>query len=341
MNVEIRTPMWIQALRVIPRITGEEWDRLGVFTRWLIACRSAVLVMTFLSCAIGVLLALRDGPVSPVAAVICLIGLILAHAANNLLNDIVDFRKGVDTDNYYRSLYGPQALEHGLLSPRQMFGYAGVTALIAFLCGVYLTWQTGPRTLIFFGLGAFFLLFYTWPLKYIGLGEFTVIAVWGPLMIGGTYFVVTGGGWRWDIVWTSLAYALGPASVLFGKHIDKLEDDRARRIRTFPVIIGEKAARGTVMFFCFLQYLILVLLIVAGKIGLSAALTLFAFPKLIWALKYFSRPRPKAPPPELPPNTWPLYFSAVAFVYNRRFGALFLLGLLLDLILIKAGFAVH
>ena len=337
MDVEIRSPMWIKALRVIPRITSEEWDRLGVFTRWLIACRGAVLVMTIMSCAIGVLLALREGTLSWSAAVLCLIGLTLAHAANNLLNDIVDFKKGVDTDNYYRSLYGPQALEHGLLSERQMLVYTGVTGLLAFLCGVYLTWQTGSGTLIFFGLGAFFLLFYTWPLKYVGLGEFTVIAVWGPLMIGGTYFVVTGGQWHWDIVWTSLAYALGTANVLFGKHIDKLEEDRAKRIRTFPVIIGERAARGIVVFFWLMQYLLLVLLIVLEKIGLAAALALLAFPKLMWAMKYFSRPRPKGPPPELPANTWPLYFSAVAFVYNRRFGALFLLGLILDVILNKTG----
>ena len=53
MNVETGTPMWIKALRVIPRVSPEEWKKLGVFTRWLIACRGAVLVMTFLSCVIG------------------------------------------------------------------------------------------------------------------------------------------------------------------------------------------------------------------------------------------------------------------------------------------------
>ena len=45
--------------------------------------------------------------------------------------------------------------------------------------------------------GAFFVLFYTWPLKYIGLGELAVIIVWGPLMVGGGYFVVTG-DWSWQ-----------------------------------------------------------------------------------------------------------------------------------------------
>lgn len=34
-------------------------------------------------------------------------------------------------------------------------------------------------------MGAFFLLFYTWPLKYYGLGEVSVFIVWGVLMVGG------------------------------------------------------------------------------------------------------------------------------------------------------------
>lgn len=65
--------------------------------------------------------------------------------------------------------------------------------------GAYLA-ITGPLTVLYLGLaGMFFLLFYTWPLKYIGMGEPTVVLVWGPLMIGGTYFVTAGYQWNWDI----------------------------------------------------------------------------------------------------------------------------------------------
>ena len=35
--------------------------------------------------------------------------------------------------------------------------------------------------------------------------------------------------------------------------------------------------------------------------------------------------------------TWPLYLSAHAFQYNKRFGSLFLLGLIIDVILVKTG----
>ena len=53
--------MWIRALRIIPRLTKDEWDRLDVVSRWLIATRAAVFVMTVVSAGIGGLLALRDG----------------------------------------------------------------------------------------------------------------------------------------------------------------------------------------------------------------------------------------------------------------------------------------
>ena len=53
--------MWARAVNVIPRVTKAEWDGLDVVSRWLIATRSAVLVMTFNSAAIAGLLAARDG----------------------------------------------------------------------------------------------------------------------------------------------------------------------------------------------------------------------------------------------------------------------------------------
>ena len=52
--------MWIQALRVIPRLSLDEWGRLDLVSRWLVAARGAVLVITFISAGIAGLLAYRD-----------------------------------------------------------------------------------------------------------------------------------------------------------------------------------------------------------------------------------------------------------------------------------------
>ena len=179
--------MWRKALQVIPRISFEEWEGLDVISKWLISTRAAVLIMTFISAAIAGILAFQAGGFNLGRWMLLTIGLIMAHGTNNLLNDYIDYKKGVDQDNYYRSQYGPQVLVHGLMTTRQLLTYAAVSGTIALLAGLALVFLQGGLTLILIALGAFFVLFYTWPLKYIGLGEIAVLIVWGPLMIGGGY----------------------------------------------------------------------------------------------------------------------------------------------------------
>jgi 1,4-dihydroxy-2-naphthoate octaprenyltransferase len=333
----INTSMWGKALRVIPRISQQEWRQLDVVSKWLIATRAAVFIMTALAAAIGGLLAYRFGAFSWDLFVMSILGLVFAHATNNLLNDYIDHHKGVDNKNYYRAQYGPQPLEHGLMGKKEFLSYIWVTGLIALSIGIYLVLRTNYWTLMFLGLGLFFLVFYTWPLKYFGLGEPSVILVWGPLMVGGTFFVVSGGVWQNWIIPLSLVYALGPTSVLFGKHIDKRSADKKKGVGTLPVIIGEKAARYTTLAMWGLQYFLIGWLVYTGQLGFSVLIVALAIPKLVSVSRVFSQPRPQEEPPGLAPDTWPLYLSAHAFTYNRQFGSLFLLGLILDVVLYKAG----
>ena len=153
--------MWGKALQIIPRISKTEWDRLDVISRWLIATRAAVLIMTFLSAAIAGILAFQAGRFDGGLWLLLALGLVLAHATNNLLNDYTDYVRGVDQDNYYRAQYGPQPLVHGLLDKRQLLTYAAVTGALALACGLALILLRGGLTWVFLALGAFFVLFYT------------------------------------------------------------------------------------------------------------------------------------------------------------------------------------
>ncbi|MBI4316758.1 MAG: prenyltransferase [Chloroflexi bacterium] len=322
--------MWGKALRTIPRITTEEWNGLDIISKWLIASRAGVLIITFISAGIAGLLALRDGKFNAGLWLLLTFGLLMAHATNNLLNDVTDFKKGVDQDNYFRAQYGPQTLTHGLLTMRQILAYAAVSGVLALAAGSYLVVLRGPLALWLLVMGAFFVLFYTWPLKYIGLGELAVVLVWGPLMIGGGYFVITG-GWNWNVVLAGLPYALGATSVIFGKHIDKYEGDKAKRIFTLPVLIGERLARYAVAGMMVAQYALVVYLVVIGFFSPVLLVVFFAAQVFMQAWKVYGRPKPAAPPAEYPAGAWPLWFVAFAFQHNRRFGLLFLLGLLADL----------
>ena len=77
-------------------------------------------------------------------------------------------------------------------------------------------------------------------MKKRGLGEPTVLVVWGPLMVGGVYYSATG-TIPGAVVLASLPYALLCTTVLMGKHIDKIPWDAADHTHTLPVLLGEAA----------------------------------------------------------------------------------------------------
>ncbi len=324
--------MWGKALRTIPRITKDEWNALDIISKFLIASRSGVLIITFISAGLAGLFAYRAGHFDLGLWLLLTFGLLFAHATNNLLNDATDFVKGVDTDNYYRAQYGPQTLTHGFLTMPQLLTYAGVSGLLALLFGGYLVYLRGPVAWVLLGAGVFFVLFYTWPLKYIGLGEIAVVIVWGPLMIGGGYYVITG-QWDWNVVIAGLPYALGATSIIFGKHIDKYDKDKAKGIHTLPVVIGEKAARWTVLGMMAAQYIIVAYLVLTGFFTPVVLAVFLALNFLRDSYKAYRHPKPAEAPANLPPGVWPLFFVGYSFVHNRRFGLLFLLGLIGDVVL--------
>jgi len=325
--------MWRKALRVIPSVSKEAWGRLDLVSKWLISSRAAVLVMTFTSSAIAGLFAARDGGFRILPWIFMTLGLMLGHASNNLFNDYTDFVRGVDKDNYFRTMYGPQPVAHGLMTTRQLLGYFGATFALVIACVVLVFALDGwdPVILLLFAIGAAFVLLYTWPLKYVGMGEISVLAVWGPLMIGGGYYVLTR-HWSWQVVWGSAPYVLGVTTVILGKHIDKAAMDREKHIRTLPVLIGEAAARYIVVLFLLVPFALIALLVVTRYFTPALAVVLLAVPALIRELPAFFKPKPAERPEGFPEGEggWPLYFAPKAFLYTRSFGTWFLLGLVAE-----------
>ena len=324
--------MWRKALNVIPEVSKSEWDELDVISKWLISTRAAVLIMTFISAALAGLFAWRAGTFSFLPWFALVFGLILAHASNNIFNDYTDYVRGVDKDNYYRNIYGPQPIASGLMTQRQHLTYFAVTAMVALVFGIYLIAYTGfsSTTWVLLGLGAFFLLFYTWPLKGLALGEIAVLIVWGPLMIGGGYYVLTQ-DWSWNVVIASLPYVLGVTTVIFGKHIDKLDMDEKKGIHTLPVVIGEKASRYAVLAMMILPYLLTIYLIAIKFFTPVMLIVFFALPSFLKIYPVFLKPKPATKPEGQ--LGWPLYFVSYAFYNNRKFGSLFMFGLLIDTVI--------
>jgi 1,4-dihydroxy-2-naphthoate octaprenyltransferase len=195
---------------------------------------------------------------------------------------------------------------------------------------LYLTDARGWGVPAFALLGLFISVGYVAPpikLKHRGLGEPGVAVVWGPLMIGGTYFVTTGSMPPWVVV-ASLPYAILVTCVLMGKHVDKFDADSAKGIRTLPVILGRERALFLTQELMVSFFVLVTCLVLVGTLSIWTLLVLLAIPRLAKTLKVFGQPRPEAAPPGYP--IWPLWFVAWAFGLTRFAGGLFILGLLID-----------
>jgi 1,4-dihydroxy-2-naphthoate octaprenyltransferase len=314
------------ALAGIPRVSPAIWQTTPAPVRWLIVTRAGVLVMTLTSALLAGLLAWQHPDFDPVSFGVCLLGLLLAHAASNLLNDLTDYRRGVDSADYFRARYGVHVLTSGLMTPGGLLAAFVVVGGLALATGFWLVFRVGPSVLPLLVAGAVLLLFYTWPLKQLGLGEPAVLLVWGPLMVGGTHLAATG-VWDWQTVVIGTVFALGPTAVIFGKHIDKLSMDAAKGIRTLPVRLGEARARSWVRGIIAAQYGATLLLVLTGWLPWLAAVSLFAARKGGEVWRVCGRERPVEPPEGYPEGVWPLWFAAYAFDHSRVFGGLFLAGL--------------
>ena len=305
------------------------------FSKWLIVTRAAVFTMTATSGIIGGLLAIgtAGAAVNYWYLALSIIGLVIAHAANNMINDYFDLEGGVDTDEYVRALYAPHPILSGWLSKAQLRNAILLMQAFDLAILLVLVWARGPWVAAFAFGGLFISVFYVAPpikLKHRGLGEPGVFIVWGPLMIAGTYFVATGTlpGWVWV---DSLPYAILVTTVLFGKHIDKISADTAKGIHTLPVILGETRARWVAQALMIAFYPIVIGSALIGWIGPFVMLVVLGIPMLLQVLRQFSVPRPESPPQSY--VGWPLWFVGGAFLHTRRAGGLLIVGLLLNAIL--------
>jgi 1,4-dihydroxy-2-naphthoate octaprenyltransferase len=316
---------WLHVLRTTNPPTG----RLDPVSRWLVLTRASVLPMTITAAAVAGLLAWWNADdVSIGLFALAALGLVLAHVANNLMNDLFDLEVGADSDEYPRALYAPHPVLSGMITRRGLLA-AALVVNVADLAILVALFVARGAPVVAFALGGFVLsVAYTAPplrLKKHGLGEPTVLVVWGPLMVGGTYYAAVG-NIPWEIVLASIPYALLCTTVLMGKHVDKLPWDAAAGTRTLPVILGERVARIVTQVMMAAFYPLVGLLVALGTLPILSLVCVVALPKLVPVWHAFSRPRPDEPPAGFP--IWPLWYAAFAFVHTRRAGGLLVLGML-------------
>jgi 1,4-dihydroxy-2-naphthoate polyprenyltransferase len=318
---------WTGAFTGFYPAQASDFADLDPVTRFLYASRSVILVISVQSALAAGLLAATDRRFELVPFLLVLVGYVMLHAISNLSNDWFGYRRGHDTEDSPRRRYTLHPIASGAVSPRLLRnGLIGLVAA-AVAIGVYFVVLRGWPALVLAVVGALALWAYDAApraLKELGLGEIAAFAVWGPLMIGGGYFVITG-RWSGAAFLASVPVGLGVASILIGKHIDQRQFDRGQAQRTLPVLLGEHAARTLNRIVVAGMYVLVAVAVLVGALTPFALVVALALPRAAHALRVMSAPAPAGPPPGY--VGWPLWYHRVCLVHNRLFGWLFLLGL--------------
>jgi len=324
----IRGPrVWLRAFVGFYPPRESTASQLDPVAKFLFSARSVILVISAQAAIIAGLLAAGAGRFDGAAFVLVLIGLVTAHALSNLSNDYFGHRRGHDTPDSPRMRYTIHPIASGLLDGKSLLVGLGILAVIGAGVVLYFWAVRGPLALGFALAGLALLYLYDAaprPLKSLGLGEIAAFIVWGPLMVGGGYYVMTGRLSPTPFL-VSVPYGLGVMSILIGKHIDQAEFDRSHGQRTLPVALGEERARALNRAIIAAMYVVVAALIAAGRLTPFAALVVLALPRAGRALAVTARPKPAAPPPGY--VGWPLWYHRVSLVHNRLFGWSYIAGL--------------
>jgi len=209
-----------------------------------------------------------------------LFGALFLHIGTNVVNEIYDVRKGIDTITSPRASH---ALLKGRLSEREAF----VVALTAFVAatglGVWLIVERGWPVLLLGLAGLIGGAGYTMPplqYKFRALGLPLVFLLMGPLMVVGGYFVVTG-AWSWRAVVLSLPVGLLVAAILHGNEWRDISDDARAGIDTFSIKAGRRAAHVGYVSLVVGAYVVLSMAVAAKALPPLTLLAMLSLPLLV------------------------------------------------------------
>lgn len=204
---------------------------------WLTATRPKTLWAAVAPVIIGVSLAYSDNLMHVPSALAALAGALLIQIGTNYANDYYDYKRGADTE----SRLGPvRATQSGLVTPGEMKRAFIIVFALAFVIGIYLIWRGGAPVLAIGIASILFGIAYTggpYPLGYHGFGDIAVFVFFGPVAVGGTYYVQTLDINRLVIL-AGIAPGLLSLAILTVNNLRDLDADRQAGKKTTAVRFG-------------------------------------------------------------------------------------------------------
>ncbi|WP_044640792.1 prenyltransferase [Risungbinella massiliensis] len=218
----------------------------------------------------------------PFLLLLTLIGAASAHLFSNLINDLWDYRNGVDVVASNREVVSTHSgvLAQGTWSEKRFSQLTWCMFAVALACGVILSILTGWWVLLFGALGAFIAYFYVAPpikFGYRGKGysEIGILIAFGVLPVMGSFYVQTM-QLDYRALLLSLPIGILTTLILFNHHFLHWQTDQESGKRTIVVVWGEKKALRFSRYMAMLAYLTLFLCIALGALPIYSLVALIS-----------------------------------------------------------------
>lgn len=256
---------------------GTFGDRVGAL--WEIA-RPFSFTASSVPVAAGASLAALRGAFDWALFLAALAASVLLQLGTNVVNEIYDVRKGID------SIVSPrasQAIVKGRVTERAAFAFAAAAFALATLLGLYLVSRRGLPVLLLGLLGLVGGFGYTAPplqYKYRALGLPLVFLLMGPLMVVGAYYVISGDIDHRPFV-LSVPVGLLVAAILHGNEWRDISEDARAGIRTFSIRYGRSVAHIAYVSLILGAYVVLALAVMFNIVPESALLAMLSLPLLV------------------------------------------------------------
>jgi len=245
---------------------------------WIKELRAPFMLLTTVSVSLGVAAAWRSGEFAAPEAGLTLLGVLLLHAGVNVLNDYFDYRSGIDLRTKRTPFSGGSGILPGkLLSPRAVYRAGLAFTAGGIIIGVFFVLTKGLPVLLFLVPAALCVYYYSTALAARGLGEFAAAFSFGPLAVGGSYYVQT---MRIDLEPIVLGVAQGimVGAILFLNELPDVEADRAGGRHHLPARLGVHRASRFFKLFPAAAYVVIIVSALAGLIPKTALLALATLP---------------------------------------------------------------
>lgn len=259
---------------------SRRWSLPSRVAAWVEIARPFSFTASIVPVAAGAALAAVHGSFSWVLFAAALVASVLLQIGTNVTNEIYDVRKGIDTIVSPRASH---AIVEGKMRETEAFSIVAASFAAAVAIGVWLIAVRGWPVALLGLLGLLAGFGYTGPpfaYKYRALGVPLVFVLMGPLMVVGSYFVVSG-SFSWDAVALSIPVGLLVAAILHGNEWRDTSEDARAGIETLSTRFGRRAAHMAYVALIVGAYVALGLSVIAGTVPEWTLLTVLSLPLLV------------------------------------------------------------